>query len=467
MSLASDKYRDACAAVVDQAKARLTLREVWDMAPHSSQSHFPAHGVGVVRSPFREDKPPGNFSVFAEGRAFSDKARADVKGGVWEFVALTRPGAESKEVARVLVERAGLSWPEWRDFAKDAAAAPAEDDAAKAKRLREERRARERAEQARRDQAERERRAARDGQARHVGKLEAWPVCVEARWKEGAEHRDGRMETVHKLCVKRGWPVEWSDMLAGLDLLAFPVEAWAEVGSAGAKRMVAFRVEAPVVYRTAAKLETVGYHQKFMNFSTKQGGWRFLPASKRPERAEDRWSSYERALVGVAKARGVESGRAMVPPLPFVAGCLDAPRLVVILEGQWDALTFMGALGCLHPDIEGPRDVVFFGIRGVNGTQAFVDHWGAWVRAVKPLVWLLPDNDGAKTGGQWFPPARAAERKAGVTYFSERLLRMGARRVKVTPLREGAGGKDFNDYYKAAKPAPAAMWRWMEKLELL
>jgi hypothetical protein len=89
---------------------------------------------------------------------------------------------------------------------------------------------------------------------------------------------------------------------------------------------------------------------------------------------------------------------------------------------------------------------------------------------VKPLVWLLPDNDNEKTGGKWFPPARVAKRAPGVFYFSERLVRLGARRVVVTPLRgdaeRGLTGKDFNDYYRTARPDRAAMVRWMNTLNL-
>jgi len=112
--------------------------------------------------------------------------------------------------------------------------------------------------------------------------------------------------------------------------------------------------------------------------------------------------------------------------------------------------------------------VAFFGVRGINGTRALGEYWGEWLRAVKPVVWLLPDNDGAKTGGGWFPPPRATDRKPGTVYFSERLARLGATRVVVTPLRSdaGTGGKDFNDYYRAARPDITAMWRWMEALKI-
>ena len=461
-------HLDACTRAVNEAKLRLTLASVWDLAPHATQSNPPANGHGVVRSPLREDRTP-SFSIFQGCKAFSDKARADVKGGVWEFVAFCRPQMESKEIARLLVERAGLRWPEWRDFAAQAKGEAGESDEAKAKRLREERLARKRAEEAQLDQAERERRAERDGLSRRAVALPEWPACVAERWAEGAAHRDGDPVLVARLCGKRGWPVAWADMLAGLDLLSFPMEPWCEPGAARVKRMVAFKVEAPKLSRGDAVLTPVGYHQKFFNVQLDRSGWRFLPTAKTPERPGGKWSSYETAIADAAKERGAETGAAMIPPLPFVVGCLARPRLVIILEGQWDALTMFGALGGLNCDAAAPDGIAFFGIRGVNGTQAFVDYWGAWLREIRPAVWLLPDNDGAKTGGQWFPPARVNERKQGVVYFSEQLGFMGASRVVVSPLRAdaGTGGKDFNDYFRAARPDVAAMWRWMASLNLL
>jgi len=143
------------------------------------------------------------------------------------------------------------------------------------------------------------------------------------------------------------------------------------------------------------------------------------------------------------------------------------PRLVIITEGQWDALTVYGALGGLNIDGDGVEGVLCMGVRGIKGTAALLAAWGPWLRAVRPVVWLLPDNDTAKTGAAWYPPGRAVERVAGKVYFSEQLTWAGARRVVVTPLRVGAGGKDFNDYFREAKPSLSAMWEWMGQLKLL
>lgn len=465
-----DRYREACAAVVEQAKGRLTLAEVWDMGLHCGQDCFPAHGVGVVKSPLRPDKTP-SFSVFSAGKAFDDKAREGLKGGVWEFVEAARPELSAADVARVLVERAGLRWPDKAEFSDRGEAAAPVDDAAAAKRMKEERLAAKKVAEAQADRDEEERREARGGRMAPGVKLLEWPSCVEERWVEGAAYRDGKPEVVAKLCDKRGWPVAWVDMLGASEALAFPVEARYEIGAAGSKRMVAFRVEGPVVGSGGVSLLTVGMHQKFFNLVEKSSGWRFFPAvPKEGGRRKDlaRCSSFERELSEVADARRVETGEAMVPPLPFVVGSLVAPQLVIICEGQWDALTLFGALGGLRVDGEGLPGVAIFGVRGVSGTRVMLAHWGAWLRAMRPAVWLLPDNDGQKTGAAWYPPARVAERKPGRVYFSEQLVALGAKKVVITPLRPEAGtGKDFNDYYRIAKPDTGAMWAWIEKLKLL
>lgn len=470
MSTTSDRYREACSSVVDQAKARLTLAEVWDMGAHCGQDCFPAHGVGVVKSPLRVDNSP-SFSVFSAGKAFDDKARDGLKGGVWEFVEAARPELSAADVARLLVERAGLRWPDKADFSDKGEAKVPTDDKAVAARMREERLLAKKATEAQADRDEEERRESRGGRVASAPALREWPSCVEERWAEGATYRDAKPDVVAKLCEKRGWPVAWSDMLGSIEALAFPVEARYEIGVPGAKRMVAFRVEGPVAGAGGVSLLTVGMHQKFFNIAEQSSGWRFFPAvpkegGKRKELA--RCSSFERELSEVADARRVETGESMVPPLPFVAGSLVAPRLVIICEGQWDALTLFGALGGLNVDGDGLQGVTIFGVRGAKGTGVFLAHWSAWLRAVRPAVWLLPDNDGEKTGAYWYPPARVAERKPGRVYFSEQLVALGAKKVVITALRPAAGtGKDFNDYYRIAKPDTAAMWAWIEKLKLL
>lgn len=487
-----ERYGQACREVVQAAKDRLTLADVWDLGPCHDQDPCPVR-TARVRSPLRPDRKP-SFSVFSQCRAFDDKSREGVKGGVWEFIRFARPELDEAGIARLLVERAGLHWPDRtlylpeqrraplpNDGAQkpaDGASEPAQSDvppapappptpdaAAQARLLKEERLASARRAREQAEREERRRREVRGGPGVPAGPPRPWPQFVAERWAEGAapEILDRYLP---KLAAKRGWPVEWGEMIGALGVIGFPVETRYDVLGAAAKRFVAFRVEVPSMRRPGeAVLGPVGYHQKFFNVTTMESGWKFVPSM--PRKRREWWSHFEEACAAEHEARGLEPEAAMVPPLPFVVGQVVRPRLLVILEGQWDALTMYGALGNLDPDggLALP-DVAVMGVRGAKGTAVLLAHWGAWLRAVRPVVWLLPDADEAAK--LWVPPARALERRPGVAYFSEQLSWAGAARVVATPLRPTAGvGKDFNDYYRAARPQPQAMWQWMETLKLL
>lgn len=83
------------------------------------------------------------------------------------------------------------------------------------------------------------------------------------------------------------------------------------------------------------RLVDCGYHQRFVTIRKADDGtvlrgkhWVFVPYV--PEAGKVR-SEFQRSLL---------AGGRSVAPLPFVIGDLDNPRLVVIFEGQWDALSF-------------------------------------------------------------------------------------------------------------------------------
>jgi hypothetical protein len=44
---------------------------------------------------------------------------------------------------------------------------------------------------------------------------------------------------------------------------------------------------------------------------------------------------------------------------------------------------------------------------------------------------------------------------------------VGCRKVLTSWLKPGDWGKDFNDYYKAAKPGPAKMGDWMRRIGVM
>ena len=123
------------------------------------------------------------------------------------------------------------------------------------------------------------------------------------------------------------------------------------------------------------------------------------------------------------------------PALPFIIGgsWFHTARLLIIAEGQWDALTFALAAGWLGEGCTWPRGVCVLGIRGASGTRAFLDAYAQfWPPRADCL--LLPDGDGA--GGRWFQ---------GDDSFAKQLSLLCN---KVAVVDCGAH-KDFNDLYRA------------------
>ena len=76
-------------------------------------------------------------------------------------------------------------------------------------------------------------------------------------------------------------------------------------------------------------------------------------------------------------------------------GDLDAPELLVILEGEWDAVSFFAACGWFH-DAAFPGGVAVFGMRGSGSVGKFLAAYGSWLKINRPAVllmdvdWLLP-----------------------------------------------------------------------------
>jgi hypothetical protein len=390
---------------------------------------------GVQSSPFREDKKL-SFSVFRskDGTlAFKDHADDAVKGGLFQFVKLAT-GWENKAVAKWLFEQSGVdSKP--TEFSKGKAAES--------------------------------RRKAREAllmqhrvslhEVPVMERPERWSDAVAGRWAQGAGWLD---KNAGRVAESRGWP-EWVvQELLGMDLMSGPALPWAEQrseaggqrsGGRGARHGVAFKMEMPV--RSGAgclELVPVGYHQRFVTVHNGERGksWVFVPYVPR---AAGRRSDFQQVLA--------DEGRT-VPPLPFVLGCLDNPKLIVILEGQWDAISFFETCGWFSDSVF-PKAAVF-GLRGVNGVDAFLAFYADWLRSVKPVVWLIGDND--RAGRKW-AERQHTDRINETPSFIDRLQALGASRVVYRIIAEKFG-KDFNDFYNAASPDAAFMQRWMDKLGL-
>lgn len=379
--------------------------------------------MGMNMSPFRDERT-GSFSIFGDGHRsrFKDHGTAE-SGGCWKFVELARPDWESKEVAEFLIELAGMS-AENRARKKS----PAE--------LR-----RERAEE----------RRANFRKRRDVYKLDrieacpAWSRLIRERFEEGCFHLlDEDNGVAARLAGERGWPIEWVIELATIGKLSVCPEPW------GNKRQAAFLIEQPELdlRSKGMRLSPVGYHQRF--FDARAGKKKFLFVPWKPRKNGS--TEFYRHLSEINRS---------VHPYPFVMGDTSRADVVVILEGQWDAITFWGALGLFDYEASGPggANVVVFGLRGAASEKIFIGRWGAWLQAHGPAVWCLIDNDEA--GQKW-----RGRSDSGNPNLVARLRHLGLERVVVSWFGQV---NDFNDAFRAdpAGLTPEKIYQSMKSLKLL
>lgn len=453
---------------LSRALARLTVQDVWRRA---GLPDCPRDGNIVVPCPWRENRKSPSFSICHRGKGWKDWGNADAgwtEGGVWQFAAKVT-GLGGKELADQLIEWAGIvRTPRFRDAATRAAAKAGtgkmEDVVAELPP--ELRRAVKRQEQARelreaegRLHEEMERARAPKMAARNVP---AWTPVVRARYLEGWREM-GREPRRAEWAEARGWPVAWVDWLVQEGLVAMPWLPWAEPGEPRAKRGKAFRVDMPT-WDDAGDfrgLRQVGYHQQFWTEHGK--AWAYTPSMPSAER---RRSVFLREMVEAELARGVreDAGDALVPGLPFVVpGTLPA-RLLVLAEGQWDAITLAGAAGWLESDTAWPDGVWLFGLRGSSGLDPFLAWWRPLLVAARPAVLVLADNDAA--GMRWSQPGPpkvlGGPRPPSL---GEKLRAAGASRVEIARVRP-EHGKDFNDYFRARRPSALDIARWFAALRI-
>jgi hypothetical protein len=431
-----------------RALAALDIFTVWAAAYREGAALVPApQRDGVTKSPFREDGTKGSFSVIGGGKGFKDHGGDGASGAVWKFCQLCWPGDSKAETARRVIALSGITPTErkpgvgfqssakvdWK--AKIAAAADAV-------------------------YAEREKKLLPP----KFKPVAVWPECVAKRWAEGIDALAADDERQADIAQARGWPVGWVDDLVVMGKLACPWDRGATPGAKYAARQRAFIVEQPRFEAGGLVLDRVGYHQHWF-MAAKDGkpaakGWLYVPSTpKRFPRGD-----FERELLAYAAANGStqESPRSLVPALPFVLGDLVNTRLIVILEGQWDAITFFGACGFLENERtfgEGrraaiPDGIAVFGIRGAQGMDVFLGAWAQWLRRMRPRAWVIADNDAA--GGTWRDQPEAEAGLPRPPSLGDRLIAAGcgggehdeARAPVVSWLKKGVWGKDFNDYFK-------------------
>lgn len=465
-----------------RAIAQLTVFTLW------REAGLPAAPSkdGQYKSPFREERS-ASFSVLGGGKGFKDFG-SDQKGGLIDFAKLAWPNKNADEIKELLIDLAGTrsvrppaAAGKVVPFDKDAppavgpsvVVAPTDPRVLKAAKTIERNAQLRQAEAAIYEEREEQLRPYVNERKAIVP---AWPDFVAARYAEGVAQLVADRKRQEQLAQDRGWPLAWVEELLALELVSYPLERWTEAGQRYARRQKAFRVDFPQVVHygaagAGANLVPIGYHQRF--FKPGQGdekarkGWLYVPSFPKSNTRSD----FETAIVKCGLERGLHAGDetnrpdGFIPPLPFVMGDLEKTRTIVLLEGQWDAITFFGACGWFH-DTSPPAGVAIFGIRGAQGVDNFLGYYQNWLQANRPLAWLIADNDNA--GKAWREAPAAEPGKLQPPSLAERLEAAGCRQVLVSWLRpDPTWGKDFNDYYRAAKPTPTVMYKWMQKVGVL
>jgi hypothetical protein len=435
----------------------LTIARVWEAAALAGPL---PQGDGVVKSPFRDERT-GSFSISKGGRVWHDFGGTPAdKGGIWQFAKRCWPQLSGRALALKLIELSGITpTPEANPMppvsADSAQADPRLVKAAQNIERRERKQAAEEALWRAREEALR---------PPELQAVPLWPDFVRIRFEDGIEAMRREPERVRKVAIDRGWPEEWVWELLEQGLISMPLEPMFDVEGNGARRQIAFRVDWPQIRGSAVDLIPTGYHQRFV--ITKEGQppekkWRFVPAIPRPG-----WrSEFQRSLVQYAESLGLDLQErpAMISPQPFVLGDLQSTRLLIMLEGQWDAISLFGACGWFH-DTSIPDGVAVIGIRGVQGVSAFLGGWWRWLGRVAPRVWAIADND--RAGSAWRDIPTAAPGKICPPSLAERLRTVGCREIKISWLKP-EHGKDFNDYFKAKKPTQQQMLARIDATGLL
>jgi len=369
------------------------------------------------KSPFREDHSAGSFSV--QRNAFKDFANDEHRGGHIAFVKLARPNWSKKEAIEFIIKTAGME-PEKQ--------APSRVNAVKKLK---------RAELYRQAKAKRE-------ELPELATLPAsWSKPVRECWQEGI---DPLNHAAPDLAFSRGWEPSALHALAKADKTSMPLLPWAR--NANGNRGWAWIVERPdPVPGTAGRklsLVPVGFHARYSFFDAdkvESRRWVYVPYEPGEGKAK---TDFQKHLATMC---------CKLPAYPFVLGDLKEPRLVVILEGQFDAVSFALAFGWLENGF--PPGVAVFGLRGVQSQAAFLAGYGAWLRTCKPFVWILGDNDKA---GRALDRADTTGSILAEPSFLDRIRAQGCPVYACTVDYEGC--KDFNDLWRVAPPSVDTMQKW-------
>lgn len=414
-----------------KALDRLTIRDIAQEAGLELTTNS-RDGYGHCLSPFREERTPS----FHMSPKFKGKIAKDFGDGksynVWTFAENAFPDDSKGDLAKRIIGIAGIA-----------------DNAAHLNSTRGSSRAEARRENERNLKKSIETWNANRSLPPAAKPFEDPDFISERYYDNGA----GPSE-IESLAVERGWPLEWAEEIATSQISYCPLP-WTEKG-----RGWSFPLICPFNCSSSGPVERklfCGYHQRFLVNGKNQ--WVFVPYLK------DGYgmNSFRNRTIRHYRKKGFSPGDSIVEPMPYVIGDIINPKLVIIAEGQWDAITLFGALGGFTDS--GQTPVCVFGLRGVNGASKLLSYWGRWLqwlsfeRRVKS-VWLLCDND--QQGKSLLSTDVGNKRPPFNDWIQEAI---GCRTVASYFNRSEF--KDFNDYWKKRTPSYETMWQTITKLKLI
>lgn len=375
---------------------------------------------GIQKSPFREDKNGQSFSVCHGDRFFTEFTESDKAHGIWEFAkrcelhnGIQLTGRERRDL---LVELNGET-PE-----KLTPGLVKKQVAVKRKVLY-------------REAAATAQTLPTIAQGEQPGPMS---LAVRERWENGLDP----LVTKSKIQgMTRGWDEHVILDLIDLNKTSAPILPW------GRGRGWAWMVEKPIYRNGIISLVAVGYHERYTihhALEPNERRWVYVPYI--PQKVSSDFQMHLQIM-------GVK-----LPAYPFVLGDLSSvPKLVVILEGQFDAVSFAEAFGWLKNGV--PPGVVVFGLRGVHSHVALLAGYGLWLRKYAPFVWIIGDNDKA---GRKIDDRKNLNAIAAEPTFVDRLRAQGC--TVRAELIGHPNCKDFNDVYRAARPSIGTMRAWAQSV---
>jgi len=394
-----------------------------------------AEGLGLSlregagqKSPFRKDRHAGSFSVHRS--FFKDHALTEHSGGHIKFVQLTKPNWTKKQCIDFIIRTAGMD--------------PEKQSAGYVKTI---------TLQKRSELYSKQLCKTTEIPSLTIREPSPWSIQVRDRWADG---KIPLLKVADKLASSRGWDADVIRKLAEFGKTSLPLLPWAT--QQDNKRGWGWLVEKPIMDQTTAnrpmELVPVGYHTRYKVYpknAAPEKRWvytPYVPTTTDPQTAKPRrLSEFQKHLV---------AHRTRIPAYPFVIGNLDTPKLIVILEGQFDAVSFAVALQWLNQEI--PKGITVFGLRGVSSPNVFMAAYGSWLRIHKPFVWLIGDNDNA---GKSLVRRKNTERIISDPSFIDRIRAQGCRTK--AQFIEIDGCNDFNDIWAKHKPSIEEMHKLASK----